>query len=137
MSTELIHPVTLAPAKGFAHATCGHGTPVMLAGQIGCGPDGKVQAPGDLVQQFGRTLDNLLEALQAAGGKPTDMAQMRIFVTDVPAYRAHLKELGAVWRERFGRHYPAMTLAGVTELFDPEALLEIDGLAFVELSPDG
>ena len=30
-----------------------------------------------------------------------------------------------------------MTLAGVTELFDPEALLEIDGLAFVELSPDG
>jgi len=50
-------------------------------------------------------------------------------VTDVSEYKGFLAELGDVWRRRFGRHYPAMGLFGVTELFDAEAKVELMGVA--------
>ena len=34
-----------------------------------------------------------------------------------------------MWRKHFGRHYPAMGLFGVTELFEPEAQVELMGVA--------
>ena len=132
MSVELVNPDSLPTPVGYAHAAIGKGRAVVLAGQIGWNKQGKVEAPGDLVKQFGLALDNLLEALRAAGGEATDMAQMRIFTTDVPAYRRHLRELGDEYRKRFGRHYPAMVLAGVTELFEPGTVVEIEGLAYVD-----
>jgi enamine deaminase RidA (YjgF/YER057c/UK114 family) len=52
-----------------------------------------------------------------------------VFVTDVSEYKRSLRELGGVWRRRFGRHYPAMGLFGVTELFDVEAKVELMGVA--------
>jgi enamine deaminase RidA (YjgF/YER057c/UK114 family) len=54
-----------------------------------------------------------------------------IYSTDVGAYRAQLRELGTAWRGRFGKHYPAMALIGTTELFDPEAQVELVGVAVV------
>jgi enamine deaminase RidA (YjgF/YER057c/UK114 family) len=52
-------------------------------------------------------------------------------VTDVEAYRAARSELGKCWKDRLGRHYPAMALLGVTELFDPAAMVELVGVAVV------
>jgi len=40
-----------------------------------------------------------------------------------------MRALGAVWRQHFGRRYPAMAVIGVTELFDPRALVELVGVA--------
>jgi enamine deaminase RidA (YjgF/YER057c/UK114 family) len=131
VSVRLFNPDGLAPPAGFAHAAAGDGKPVVLAGQIGCDAAGRVEAPGDIVAQFGKALDNLLLALGAAGGAPTDIAQLRIFVTDVQAYRDRLRDLGRAYRARLGRHYPAMALLGVRELFDPQAMVEIEGLAYV------
>ena len=131
MSVRLLNPDGLAPPTGYAHAAVGDGRPVVLAGQIGCDAAGRVEAPGDLVAQFGKALDNLLVALRAAGGEPADLAHLRIFVTDVQAYRDRLRELGGAYRARLGRHYPAMALLGVRELFDPQAMVEIEGLAYV------
>jgi enamine deaminase RidA (YjgF/YER057c/UK114 family) len=131
MSVRLINPATLAEAKGFSHVAVGKGAPVVLAGQIGWDRTGKVVSD-DLVEQFGLAIDNLLEALGAAGGKPEDLALLRIYCTRVDLYRARLKEIGAVYRKRLGRHFPAMCLLGVTELFVPGTLVEIEGLAYVE-----
>ncbi|MHC4933639.1 MAG: RidA family protein [Planctomycetota bacterium] len=132
MSVEFVNPDSLPKPVGYAHVAIGRGRPVVLAGQIGWNREGKVEAPGDLVKQFALALDNLLEALRAAGGEATDLAQMRIFTTDVPAYRRHLRELGAEYRKRFGKHFPAMVLAGVTELFEPGTVVEIEGIAYVD-----
>ena len=132
MSVRLIHPDTLVPPQGYAHAVVVQGRPVVLAGQVACDTSGRIETPDDLVAQFGKALDNLLEALRAAGGAPEDVAQLRIYCTHVNVYRASLKELGAAYRERFGKHFPAMSLAGVTELFDPQAIVEIEGLAYVD-----
>jgi len=131
MPVQLINPEELSPPIGFSHAAVGEGKAIVLAGQIGCGPDGRIVAPDDIVAQFALALDNLLVALRAAGGEVTDLANLRIYTTDVSAYKAHLKELGAAYRERLGRHFPAMVLAGVAELFEPGSTVEIEGTAYV------
>lgn len=130
MGVKLFNPKTLAPAKGFSHAAVGTGRAVLLAGQIGWDVTGRIVSP-DLVAQFAKALDNLLDAMRACGARPEDLAFLRIYTVDVPGYRARLKELGAAWRERFGKHYPAMVLAGVAGLFEPGSLVEIEGVAYV------
>jgi enamine deaminase RidA (YjgF/YER057c/UK114 family) len=67
----------------------------------------------------------------AAGGGPEDVVKLTIYVRDVAAYRAARPALGPVWRSLFGRYYPAMTLLEVAAFFDPDAVVEIDGLAVV------
>ena len=130
MSVRLVNPESLARPVGYSHAAVGHGATVELAGQVGWDVDEKL-ADG-LVAQFALALDNLLEALAGCGGKPEDMARLRIFTTDVAGYRAHLREIGAAYRERFSRHFPTMSLLGIDTLFDPGALIEIEGVAYVD-----
>src|SRR3712207_434036 len=122
---ERVNPPELAPPSGFSHAVVAPaGTPVYLAGQTAQGPDGAIVA-GDLVEQFDRALGNVLAALAAAGGSPAHLAKMTIYCTDPGAYTTRLRDLGAVWRRRVGSEYPAMTLVGVTRLFDEAALVEL------------
>jgi len=136
LSVRLLNPETLAEATGFSHVAVGKGTPVVLAGQIGWDRSGRIVSD-DLVAQFGKAVDNLLDALRAAGGKAEDLALLRIYCTRVDLYRARLKELGEAYRKRLHRHYPAMCLLGVTELFVPGSLVEIEGLAYVEEGGSG
>jgi enamine deaminase RidA (YjgF/YER057c/UK114 family) len=101
---------------------------VFLAGQLGTGPDRQVVA-GGVVAQFEQALANLLTALAAAGGQPADLVSLTIYLIDVEDYQAHGRQIGAVWRRLAGTGYPAMAGVGVTRLWDPEALVEIQGIA--------
>ncbi len=131
MDMERINPAGLAPPSGFSHAVSAPaGRMVFLAGQLGMDRDGQV-VPGGIVPQFERALSNLLAALAAAGGHPSDLASLTIYLTDVPDYQAHGKEIGAVWRRLAGTDYPAMAGVGVTRLWLPDALVEIQGIAAV------
>src|ERR1035441_9826746 len=86
---------------------------------------------GGVVAQFEQALANLLTALAAAGGQPADLVSLTIYLTDVEDYQAHGRQIGAVWRQLAGTEYPAMAGVGVTRLWDPEALVEIQGTAAV------
>jgi enamine deaminase RidA (YjgF/YER057c/UK114 family) len=131
-SVRLINPPGLAPPRGFSHvAVAGPGRLVCLAGQTGHDAAGRIAAPGDLVAQFERALASIVVALGAAGAGVGDVVRLTLYVTDVPAYRAALRSLGEAYRRHFGRHYPAMTLVGVSGLYDEEALVEIDCWALV------
>ena len=130
MNVERINPGELARPSGFSHAVAATGLLVFLAGQIGMDRDGKLAA-GGVVPQFEQALGNLLTALAAAGGQPEDLVSLTIYLTDVEDYQAHGKEIGAVWRRLAGAEYPAMAGVGVTRLWDPEALVEIQGIAAV------
>jgi enamine deaminase RidA (YjgF/YER057c/UK114 family) len=125
---KLINPAGLAPAVGFAHVAASGGW-VFLGGQIGCDPAGIVTDPEDLVAQFRLAVRNVATALAAAGSEPEDVVKLTYYVTDLEAYRAALKPLGAAYREVFGHHYPATSLVGVTGLFDPNAKIEIEAIA--------
>ncbi len=127
---KLINPEELARPSGFSHAVAATGRMVFLAGQIGMDRNGNV-VDGGVVAQFEQALGNLLTALAAAGGQPEDLVSLTIYVIDVEDYQAHGKEIGAVWRRLAGTEYPAMAGVGVTRLWDPAALVEIQGIAAV------
>lgn len=130
MSTDAVEPInpdTLAEPSGFTHAVR-YGDTVHLSGQTAMDPSGAIVA-GDIVDQFRQALSNVLTALRAAGSGPSDLLSMRIYLTDVPGYQARGKEIGAVWKELCGRTYPAMTGVGVTALWQPDALVEIEAVA--------
>ena|SRR6516162_5446839 len=130
MNVERINPAELARPSGFSHAVSATGRMVFLAGQIGMDRDGKVVG-GGIVPQFEQAFGNLLAALAAAGGHPADLVSLTIYLTDVEDYQAHGKEIGAVWRRLAGTDYPAMAGVGVTRLWLPEALVEIQGIAVI------
>jgi enamine deaminase RidA (YjgF/YER057c/UK114 family) len=74
-------------------------------------------------------LTNVLSALLAAGGAPEHLASATIYLVDIAGYRAHAREIGAVWRRLAGRDYPAMAAIGVARLWDEAALVEIQAVA--------
>ena len=123
-----VNPSSLAPASGFSHAVVATGTTVFLAGQTGMAADGSI-VTGGVVAQFERALSNLLTALSEAGGTPADLASMTVYIVDMDDYRAHAREIGAVWKRLVGSDYPAMAGIGVSRLWDTDAVVEVQGFA--------
>jgi enamine deaminase RidA (YjgF/YER057c/UK114 family) len=131
MGLDRINPDGLAAPSGFSHAVRATGTTrVYLAGQTALDSDGRIVG-STVVEQFEQALGNLLTAVRAAGGEPTDLASLTIYLVDLEEYRAHGAEIGAVWRRLVGRHYPAMAAVGVARLWDPDAQVEVQGVAEV------
>lgn len=125
---ELVNPPELGEPKGFSHAVVGEGKVVLLAGQTALNPEGKIV--GDtVVEQFEIALTSLLTSLRAAGGEPTDLASLTVYIVDMDDYKANAREIGGVWKRLLGSHYPAMAGIGVSRLWDVEALVEVQGLA--------
>lgn len=130
MSTELVIDEAGPPPKGYADGRIGRGPVLHIAGQVGW-KNGVFEAK-DLLGQFAQALDNVLRVLTLAHGHVEDIAEMTIYVTDIPAYRNSRKQLGPIWRERLGTFFPAMALVGVSALVEPEALVEIQAVAYLE-----
>ncbi len=131
MSIERINPGELAQPSGFSHAVAATGGRlVFLAGQTGYGRDGAIVG-GGLVPQFGQALSNLLAALRAAGGEPTDLVSLTIYAVDLADYRERAREIGQAWRQLCGREYPAMAAVGISRLWDTDAVVEVQGIAVV------
>lgn len=128
---RIVNPPELSPPVGFAHAVVpSPGRTVYLGGQTAQGPDGAIVGR-TILEQFDVAAGNVVTALAAAGGRPEDVVSLTIYVADMPAYREALPGLGSIYRRHFGRHYPALALLGVAELFDPAALLELLGTAVI------
>ena len=131
MSLQRVNPESLAPPIGFSHAVVVQsGSIVLLAGQTALDASGTIVGR-TIVEQFEKVMTNLLTALAASGGQPQHLAKLTIYCVDPADYRAHAKQIGAIWRQLAGRDYPAMTLVGVTRLWDDDALIEIEGTAVV------
>ena len=131
MELDRVNPPGLAKPSGFAHAVVATGGRVVfLAGQTALDQDGRIVG-ANVASQFEQALANLLAALRAAGGSPEHLASLTIYAVDLGDYRAHGPELGAVWRRLAGRDYPAMAAIGVARLWDPAALVEIQGHAVI------
>jgi enamine deaminase RidA (YjgF/YER057c/UK114 family) len=116
--------------KGYANGVAAEGEIVFVAGQIGWTPAG-VFEEASFTGQFRQTLDNTLAVLAAGGAKPEHVARMTWYITDKRAYLAALTEIGAIWREKMGRHYPAMAVVEVSALIEDQALIEIETIAVI------
>lgn len=129
MSIERINPPELGVPSGFSHAVRA-GSTLYLAGQTALDENGAIV--GDtVVEQFERALGNLLTALRAAGGEPGHLVSLTLYIVDIEDYRARAREIGRVWKRLVGQHYPAMAAVGVARLWDAEALIEVQGIAYL------
>lgn len=126
---EPVNPPELARPSGFSHAVrVTGGATIHLAGQTAM--DGSGRIVGDtVVEQFERALGNLLAALSAAGGVPAHLVNMTIYIVDMDDYRANAREIGRIWKQLIGDHYPAIAGIGVSRLWDAEAMIEVRGTA--------
>jgi enamine deaminase RidA (YjgF/YER057c/UK114 family) len=116
--------------KGYANGIEAEGRIVFVAGQIGWTPEGKFEAT-TLPAQFAQTLDNTLAVLREANAGPEHVARMTWYITDKRAYLASLAEIGAIWREKMGKNFPAMAVVEVKALIEDAALIEIETTAVV------
>ena len=122
-------PEGWAPPQGYANGIeVTAGRLVFLAGQVGW--DAQQRFPStEIAPQFAQALDNILAVLREAGGEPQHICRITAFCCDKPRYLAARRELGAIWRERMGRHYPAMSMIFVADLLDHPAVIELEATA--------
>ena len=118
---NFINPETLASPKGFNH--------LFDAGQIGW--DSNAKLIDGFAAQFDLALANVLEVVRAAGGNAQDIGRFTIFVKDKSEYLKLRKEIGTLYRQRMGNHYPAMSLVVVKDLLEDGALIEIEATAVI------
>ena len=130
MTNKKVNPESLAPPIGFSHAVLADGKYIFLAGQTALSKE-NIIVGDNIVSQFEKALINLVTALREAGGTPEDLVKITIFSVDPVDYRAHSRKIGKVWQSLLGKNFPAMTLVGVTRLWDDAALVEIEGIACI------
>lgn len=124
-----VNPRSLPTPVGYSHGTLA-GNTLYLGGQTALDAQMKI-VPGGIVEQFRQAFGNVLTTLRAVGGQPQDLVSITIYLTDIPDYQAHGREIGQVWRELAGSSYPAIAGIGTTELWQPEAMIEIVGVAVI------
>ena len=124
-----VNPATLPAPSGYSHGTLS-GNTLYLGGQTALDANMRI-VPGGIVEQFRQAFSNVLTTLREVGGIPGDLVSITLYLTDIPDYQAHGKEIGRAWRELAGPVYPAMAGIGTTALWQPEAMIEILGVAVI------
>ena len=122
---QRLQPPDWSQPKGYANGIAARGTLIFVSGQIGWDAQQQFQTD-DFIAQCVQTLRNVLSVLQQASAGPQHMVRMTWYVTDRVEYNARLKELGDVYREVIGKHFPAMTCIEVSGLMETRAKVEIE-----------
>ena len=126
---QILRPVGWPAAKGYANGMAAEGRLVVTGGIIGWDVHGHL--PDDFVAQARQALGNISAILAEGGARPEHLVRLTWYVVDMDEYLAELKPLGEVYREIFGRHYPAMALVQVVRLVEMAARVEIEATAVV------
>jgi len=125
-----LHPRGWKPAKGFANGVVAEGRMIFLAGQVGWNAEQRFESR-NFVAQARQALANIVTLVGEAGGRTEHITRLTWFILDKQEYLSHLRELGRVYRDVMGKHFPAMTLVQVGALVEDEARVEIEATAVV------
>ena len=127
---EFLHPRTWKPALGYANGVAASGRMIFCGGLIGWNAEQAFESD-DFIDQVAQTLRNIVAVLAEAGAGPEHIVRLTWYVTDKQEYLARLKELGRVYREIIGKHFPAMALVQVVALVEDRAKVEIEATAVI------
>ena len=128
-----LHPEGWVQPVGYANGVAAEGRQIYVGGQIGWNAASKFESD-DLVAQIRQCLLNVVAVLEAGGAEPAHLVSMTWYLLDKREYLSRLKEIGAVYREIVGRHYPAMAAVQVSALIEDRAKVEIQAVAVVPLA---
>ena len=126
---QVLQPSGWPAPKGYANGMAADGRLVVTGGVIGWDSDERL-AQG-FVAQVRQTLCNIAAILTEGGAKPEHLVRLTWYVVDMDEYLANLRELGVIYRDIFGAHYPAMALVQVVRLVEKEARVEIEATAVI------
>lgn len=116
--------------RAHAHGVKGWGDLLFVSAQTGRSREGRMVS-GDLAEQYAQALENVLDVVWAAGGKPDSVTHLRVYLTDLQQYRHRHKAIAEAWKRRLKGHRPALTVVEVTGLLDEEALVAVEAQALV------
>jgi len=128
-AAQILQPSGWPAPKGYANGMAADGRIVVTGGVIGW--DSKNHLPTGFVAQVRQTLSNIAAILAEGGAGPEHLVRLTWYVVDMEEYLSNLKELGQIYREIFGAHYPAMALVQVVRLVEKAARVEIEATAVV------
>jgi enamine deaminase RidA (YjgF/YER057c/UK114 family) len=132
---EVLMPKGWAPPIGYSNGIAAKpGRIVFVAGQVGWDEQQKFQS-ADIVPQFEQALKNIVAVLAEAGAKPQHICRMTAYCCDKPAYLAARRQLGKLWMQYIGRHFPAMSMIFVSDLLDNPGKIELEATAVVPAAP--
>lgn len=117
--------------SGYSNGVSAHGRLVVTAGQIGWNPVSVSVETDDFAAQCAQAFRNVVAVLAAAGAGPQHVVRLTWYITSRDEYVAAMDDVGAAYRELFGRHYPAMAVVIVAGLVEPRAKVEIEATAVV------
>jgi enamine deaminase RidA (YjgF/YER057c/UK114 family) len=124
---RVLQPPSWPRPRGYANGIVAAGETIFLAGQVGW--DTQRRFPEGLADQLRQALANIVTLLAQAGAGPQHLVRLTWYVTDLQAYRERLTSIGAAYREIIGRRFPTMSVIGVSQLVEREALVEIEATA--------
>lgn len=127
---QFLHPRSWKPTPGYASGVAASGRLIFCGGLIGWNAEQQFDSD-DFIDQVAQTLRNIVAVLAEGGARPEHIVRLTWYVTDKREYLSRLKELGRVYREILGRHYPAMALLQVSGLVEDRAKVEIEATAVV------
>jgi enamine deaminase RidA (YjgF/YER057c/UK114 family) len=129
MPKQILKPAGLpdpGPNRAYSHGVRA-GNVLYLAGQTGsdaqpAGGQGRFEA------QARRCFERMRLILEAAGGTLDSLMTMTVFVTDIRYGDEFVRLRGEILQ----RDFPASALIGVSQLANPEALIEIQAIAVLD-----
>lgn len=128
---KFINPPNWKKPKGYNNGVlCPPGGSLLfIAGQVGW-DENEVMQKG-FINQFKKALQNVVTVVEEAGGKSTDITRLTMYVVDKRFYLDHLEEIGVIYREVMGKHFPAMAMVEVKGLVEGDAMVEVEGTAVI------
>jgi enamine deaminase RidA (YjgF/YER057c/UK114 family) len=130
MTHTILQPEGWAKPVGYSNGILAKGTVLQVGGQVGWDETCTFRTD-DFVGQVEQALRNVVAVLATGGARPEHIVQITWYFTDRDAYRGSLKEIGRVYREVIGRHFPPMAAVQVVALMEDRAKVEIVALAVI------
>jgi enamine deaminase RidA (YjgF/YER057c/UK114 family) len=129
MTIQVLQPPGWPRPKGYANGMVAEGRQVFVAGQVGW--DEQQQFPKTLAAQVRQTLKNIVTVLREADAQPEHIVRLTWYITSRDEYHAELQQIGEVYRDILGRHFPTMAVVQVVALMEAQAKVEIEATAVV------
>ncbi|NPU10863.1 RidA family protein [Bradyrhizobium sp. 83012] len=126
---RMLQPSGWPMPKGYANGISAEGRIVVTGGVIGW--DEQEKLADGFVAQVRQALQNIATILAEGNARPEHLVRLTWYVVDMDEYLGNLRELGKIYREIFGSHYPAMALVQVVRLVEKTARVEIEATAVV------
>ncbi|MBT6830608.1 MAG: RidA family protein [Rhodospirillaceae bacterium] len=127
---QILQPPGWRRPGGYSNGIAAEGRLVFVAGMVGWDENCEFQSD-DFIAQSAQALKNTVAVLAEAGAGPEHVARMTWYITDKQEYVARGREMGEVYREIIGRHYPATAMLEVSALMEDRAKVEIETTAVV------